>query len=666
MMKENNLSSETSLYLLQHAKNPVHWQPWSDHVFDYAKQSGKLVLVSIGYSACHWCHVMEHESFENDDVAQLMNQHFINVKVDREERPDVDKLYMSAIQLMGVQGGWPLNCILMPDGRPIYGGTYFTKEKWLEVLKALVLTYEEQPARVEAFAKEIQENLEDKAYEHITASFSINKETLQDWMVKLKRTFDLDFGGYQYVPKFPLPNHLDFLLEYGFQEQDGMISQHLRKTLTSMGNGGIYDHIGGGFSRYSTDAVWKVPHFEKMLYDNAQLLGLYSKAALFSDSKYDSEFYRSIVNETFIYLRRSLKTRSGSYLCAQDADSDGAEGLYYCWRKEELKMILGPDFNWFKDFYYIRNDESWEDGLFILQRKQELKQLAANNKWSINQAKENVNRVKRTLAFHREKREEPIIDPKSLTAWNALLINGLSQAYLALNDESFIEEAVSIANWIINRQLQSKGALYRNYVNDISSINGFLDDYALTIEAFIKLYQIKGDLCYLEHAKKMGDYVLSEFYSEEQGLFFYIEKGSKLIARKIDIDDDVIPSSNSVMAHNLQLLGVYFRKEDWVEKSHQMLGKILAFINKYPSGYLNWMALYYRLFLGIKEIHVLTGAIPTKADLSALIRSNRVVSYHKEIPMSSAYKETGIYLCENKVCLPKIASIKTLLEELKN
>jgi len=666
MVKENNLSSETSLYLLQHAKNPVHWQPWSDHVFDFAKQSGKLVLVSIGYSACHWCHVMEHESFENDHVAQLMNQHFINVKVDREERPDVDQLYMSAIQLMGVQGGWPLNCILMPDGRPIYGGTYFTKEKWLEVLNALVLTYEEQPARVETFAKEIQENLEDKAYEHITASFSVNIETLQDWMVKLKGTFDLDFGGYQYVPKFPLPNHLDFLLEYGFQEQDDMISQHLRKTLTSMGNGGIYDHIGGGFSRYSTDVVWKVPHFEKMLYDNAQLLGLYSKAALFSDSKYDSEFYRSIVNETFIYLMKSLKTRSGSYLCAQDADSDGAEGIYYCWRMEELKIILGPDFNWFKDFYYIRNDESWEDGLFILQRKQELKQFAANNKWSIKQANENVNRVKRILAFHREKREAPIIDSKSLTAWNALLINGLSQAYLAFNDESFIEEAVCIANWIINRQLQSKGALYRNHVNDISSINGFLDDYALTIEAFIKLYQIKGDLCYLEHAKKMSDYVLSEFYSEEQGLFFYTEKASKLIARKIDIDDDVIPSSNSVMAHNLQLLGVYFRKEDWVEKSHQMLGKILVFINKYPNGYLNWMALYYRLFVGIKEIHVLTSDMPAKADLSAIIRSNRVVSYHQEIPMSSAYKETGIYLCENKVCLPKIPSIKTLLDILKS
>ena len=278
-MKENKLRHETSLYLLQHAQNPVHWQPWSDEVFGDAKLEGKLVIVSIGYSSCHWCHVMEKESFENEDVARFMNANFINIKVDREERPDVDQLYMSALHLMGVQGGWPLNCILLPDGRPIYGGTYFTQHKWLKVLKSLVETYKNEPKRVEEFAQEMQDNLEDNHYERVSHQGSINEERLNDWVMSLKSSFDSVFGGYEYVPKFPLPNHLDFILSYGYKENDKVLKDHIRTTLFCMANGGIYDHIGGGFARYSTDASWKVPHFEKMLYDNAQLISLYSNAA---------------------------------------------------------------------------------------------------------------------------------------------------------------------------------------------------------------------------------------------------------------------------------------------------------------------------------------------------------------------------------------------------
>ena len=303
-MKDNKLASETSLYLLQHAQNPVDWQTWSDEVFGFAKSENKLVIVSIGYSSCHWCHVMEKESFENEDVARFMNANFINIKVDREERPDVDQLYMSALHLMGVQGGWPLNCILLPDGRPIYGGTYFTQHKWLKVLKSLVETYKNESMRVEEFAQEMQKNLEDNYFESVNSQLSINEKLLKDWIMSLKASFDNVFGGYKYVPKFPLPNHLDFILSYGYKENDTVLIDHVKTTLFCMANGGIYDHVDGGFARYSTDASWKVPHFEKMLYDNAQLMALYSNAARKTTDTSEYRFYRTVVTETLgIYLR---------------------------------------------------------------------------------------------------------------------------------------------------------------------------------------------------------------------------------------------------------------------------------------------------------------------------------------------------------------------------
>ena len=301
-MKVNKLGDETSLYLLQHAQNPVHWQPWGDEVFGYAQSLNKLVIVSIGYSSCHWCHVMEKESFESEHIARFMNANFVNIKVDREERPDVDQLYMSALHLMGVQGGWPLNCILLPDGRPIYGGTYFNQHKWLKVLKAIVETYKSEPKRVKEFAQEMQQNLEENYYERSDAQSSIKAERLEGWITSLKATLDNSFGGYKYVPKFPLPNHLDFMLSYGNSMNDVVLKNHVRKTLLCMANGGIYDHIEGGFARYSTDAYWKVPHFEKMLYDNAQLIALYSNAARNTSDTSEYRFYQAIVSETFGYL----------------------------------------------------------------------------------------------------------------------------------------------------------------------------------------------------------------------------------------------------------------------------------------------------------------------------------------------------------------------------
>lgn len=663
-MKDNKLASETSLYLLQHAQNPVHWQPWSDEVFGSAKSENKLVIVSIGYSSCHWCHVMEKESFENEDVARFMNANFINIKVDREERPDVDQLYMSALHLMGVQGGWPLNCILLPDGRPIYGGTYFTQHKWLKVLKSLVETYKNESKRVEEFAQEMQKNLEDNYFESVNSQLSINEKRLKDWIMSLKASFDNVFGGYKYVPKFPLPNHLDFILSYGYKENDTVLKDHIKTTLFCMANGGIFDHVEGGFARYSTDASWKVPHFEKMLYDNAQLMALYSNAARNTADTSEYSFYRTVVTETFGYLFENLRTPSGSYLCAQDADSGGSEGGYYCWTEMELKELLKTDYSWFKDLYNIRPETCWENDWFILQKTESIDIFALKQNWTEDEAYANIDRVKSILLARRAKRIKPSIDTKSLTSWNALLLTGLCHSYLAFNDKEMLNEANSIADWIRDKMTGRDGLIARNFVNNKANINGFLDDYALTIQAFIKLYQVNGVLLYLEYAKDLCVMVVDKFYSEKQRLFHFTQTDSRLIARKIDIDDDVIPSSNSVMAHNLNTLGIYYRIEDWLDKCKFMLATVQGFINKYPSSYVNWMALYERLLNGSKEISVLLPAHPEYADLSKLIHNNHVISYHKELPMSNGQKENGIYLCQNKSCLPKMSSISELLEAL--
>ena len=663
-MKDNKLASETSLYLLQHAQNPVHWQPWSDEVFGSAKSENKLVIVSIGYSSCHWCHVMEKESFENEDVARFMNANFINIKVDREERPDVDQLYMSALHLMGVQGGWPLNCILLPDGRPIYGGTYFTQHKWLKVLKSLVETYKNEPKRVEEFAQEMQKNLEDNYFDSVNSQLSINEKRLKYWIMSLKASFDNVFGGYKYVPKFPLPNHLDFILSYGYKENDTVLKDHVKTTLFCMANGGIFDHVEGGFARYSTDASWKVPHFEKMLYDNAQLMTLYSNAARNTTDASEYRFYRNVVTETFGYLFENLRTGSGSYLCAQDADSGGSEGGYYCWTEMELKELLKTDYSWFKDLYNIRPETCWENDWFILQKTESIDIFALKQNWTEDEAYANIDRVKSILLARRANRIKPSIDTKSLTSWNALLLTGLCHSYLAFNDKEMLYEANSIADWIRDKMTGRDGLIARSFVNNKANINGFLDDYALTIQAFIKLYQVNGVLLYLEYAKDLCVMVVDKFYSEKQRLFHFTQTDSRLITRKIDIDDDVIPSSNSVMAHNLNTLGIYYRIEDWLDKCKFMLATVQGFINKYPSSCVNWMALYERLLSGSKEISVLLPAPPEYAGLSKLIQNSHVISYHKELPMSHGQKENGIYLCQNKSCLPKMSSISELLEAL--
>ena len=666
-MKDNLLHLETSLYLLQHANNPVHWRPWSQSTLDFAKKEGKLMIVSIGYSSCHWCHVMENESFEDHEVAEIMNTHFVNVKVDREERPDIDQLYMSSVQLMGVQGGWPLNCILLPDGRPIYGGTYFKKEKWIKILKAIVETYELDAGRVEEFAREMNDNLQDQHFQFLENDAEVTPGELKSWVIKWKTSFDTLLGGYQYVPKFPLPNHMRFMLDYGLEERDQSLRDHVHSTLKFMGNGGIFDHVEGGFARYSTDAVWKVPHFEKMLYDNAQLISLYSLAALSPCQQKDVDFYKSIVMQTYEWLTTTLKSSSGAFLCSQDADTEGEEGAYYCWTEKELKAILKENFNWFQELYGIDEYEIWEHELYILQKKYTHFDFAQKQNWSEALLESKVHEARALLSNERAKRIKPLIDTKSLTSWNSLLIQGLCHAYVAFDDEKILKEALSIGEWLVHRQFDEKtGTLYRNNVNGKASIDGFLDDYANAIQALICLYQTNGKLDHLMLAKKLVEIVEFEFFSKDQNLCFYTKRNTKLIARKIDIDDDVMPSSNSVMAHNFYSLGCYFRNDRWIQNSKDMLQKVKGFISKYPGSYVNWMGLYYRIMKGPTELSILGKGTVNHSQIAKLQGINILVSYHREVAVSAAYSEDGIYLCRDKVCLPKMKTLEEALIHLNS
>ena len=659
-MKDNLLIHETSLYLLKHAKNPVSWVPWSSRAFELAIEENKMVLVSIGYSSCHWCHVMEHECFENEQIAEYMNDNFICIKVDREERPDIDHLYMKAIQLMGANGGWPLNCFVLPDGRPIYGGTYFNQNQWLHILRALVETFANEKEKVSAFADTLEKEL--KSQEGFNSRTSIptySKLWISNVMKNWESSFDSIDGGFNYVPKFPMPNNLLSILHYALFMKNSSIMAHFNKTLLKMSYGGLYDQVKGGFSRYSTDAIWKVPHFEKMLYDNAQLIELYSEGYNATQNKE----YKEVVYKSFHWLNSELKTEYGSYLCSQDADSEGVEGAFYCWEEEELRSLLKSDFDWFQDYYNISYGKIWEEERYILYRDKSFAEFAESKGWSNAEFQPKLDRALHILSETRALRKPPSIDTKSLSSWNALLIKGLCKAYVFFEDEVFLESAKEIASWINKYQINPDSSIHHNFVKGKTSIDGFLEDYAFVIEAFILLYQVSRDIEFLETAKNLAEKVESDFNSIEHGLYYFSNSNSKLITRKIDVEDDVMPSSNSVMAHCYYQLGVYYRLDDWITKSHNMLSIVLKNIEKSPMGYSNWFLLYLKLSQSNTEITILNDDSVSVGALKHLIHPFKTISYHETIPMSNGFLE-GIYVCKDKTCLPKINSVEDLLIKL--
>ena len=670
----NLLAQESSPYLLQHAHNPVNWQAWNDAAWEEARKSNKLVLISIGYSACHWCHVMEHESFENEDVAALMNDHFICIKVDREERPDVDQVYMLAVQLMSGQGGWPLNCFATPDGRPVYGGTYFRKEQWMKVLINLTDIWKNEPHKVIEYAEELTSGIR-KA--ELIAFKNTHEDpdaaTLADsWNNWSKRLDNLE-GGPDKVLKFPLPNNYLFLLHLGQSallnaEASKELNIHVHLTLKKMAHGGIYDHLAGGFSRYSTDRFWKIPHFEKMLYDNAQLVSLYSEA--FRVTK--DPLYKQVVYETLDFVGHDLRSPEGVFYSALDADSEGEEGKYYVWQKEELERLLGQDFPVFASYYNINDTGLWEHGNYILLRKEENSEIASQYGIKENVLSQKIQVWKDTLIKERQKRIAPGLDDKSLCSWNSLMIKGYTDAFQTFNEARFLETAVNCAHALLLKFRRTDGGLFHSCKNGKATINGFLEDYCFCIEACIGLYENTFTESWLSAAAELCEYVLKHFKDPENAFFFFTsDLDPVLIARKSEISDNVIPASNSSFAKCLFLLGHFLEKADYISLAQQMLMHLQTEITQYGAGYSNWGILQLWFNRPFCEVAIVGKDVDEKHKiLRQLYLPNLIFTGSRqasELPLlKNRYKEgqTMIYVCRNNSCLAPVTEVSEALELL--
>lgn len=656
----NDLIKESSPYLLQHAHNPVNWVAWSNDVFEQAKNENKMVLISIGYSACHWCHVMEHESFEDEEVATLMNKFFICVKVDREERPDVDQVYMTAVQLMTNRGGWPLNCFTLPDGRPIYGGTYFPKEQWMNILKSLQHTYTNDQEKVQEYAANLHNGI--RNHELIASpatGIEFEESKLEELILRWSKSFDKSNGGETRAPKFPLPSNYNFLLDYAIHSNDKKVKDHVELTLNKMAMGGIYDQVGGGFARYSVDMLWKVPHFEKMLYDNGQLISLYSKAY----RVFKKPFYKRVVFETIEWLEREMKSDYGAYFSALDADTEGEEGKFYVWKENELKEVLGDDYNWVADLYNINQLGYWEEGNYVLIRNEDEVAFANRHNWSMDAFDERLKLINDKLLSERMRRTRPGVDDKCLTSWNALTISGLCDAYTSFDEEMFKFLAIQCGKWLKDKQLKKDGSLWRNFKEGKSTINAFLDDYAMTIEAFLKLYFATGDTNWLEDVKLINTYVQENFFDEQSGMFYFTESSTELIARKMELNDNVQPASNSIMARNLYCLGTILHDQHYIKQAQQMLANVYDGMEMYGSGYSNWGMLLIHEVYGFYEF-VCTGH--DNKNIAQELRQSRLPEsiivcedLHSELSLFDLKEsdETCVFVCTLGSCLAPVRTV---------
>jgi len=669
-MHTNSLIHESSPYLLQHAHNPVQWYPWGDEALQLARNSNKLLLISIGYSACHWCHVMERESFEHEAVAEVMNRLFINIKVDREERPDVDQIYMSAVQLMTGRGGWPLNCIALPDGRPLYGGTYFPQSQWLRVIQDVAKLWEDNPQKALEYATELTRSVQEA--DLIPAAKGkpiLGKGVLTDVVRAWQPFMDNEEGGPNRAPKFPMPCNYRFLLRQAHLTNDRKLMDHVHLTLRKMAFGGIYDQIGGGFARYSVDEIWKVPHFEKMLYDNAQLVSLYAEA--YQASKIP--LYKEIVEQTLAYISREMTSPEGAFYSALDADSEGEEGKFYVWTESELRDILADDLAWVKDYYNINAKGHWEHGNHILLRTETDVSFAQKNNWTVDQLREKVGAVNALLLQHRSKRIRPGLDDKQLTSWNALMMKAYADAYRVLGESAYLQAAVNNANFILNTQRKTDGGLWHSYKAGKSTINGFLEDYCFTIEALVSLYQATFDKQWLDAADGLAQYVLVHFQDEKTGLFFVAsDEDTKLIARKMELSDNVVPASNSSMAEGLFLLGHLLGNDAYLETSTRMLGQILPQLKEQGPWHANWAAVlllhvhpFYEVAIVGAHAEVRREAfeghyLPNKLLAGGTVE-NGLPLLHKRLVRGA----TRIYVCEGRTCKMAVDTVAEALAQMK-
>lgn len=663
----NQLVNESSPYLLQHAHNPVNWYPWGEDALNKADDEQKLMVISVGYAACHWCHVMEEESFEDSLVAKIMNDNFVSIKVDREERPDIDKIYMDASYLMTGRGGWPLNVIALPDGRPIFAGTYFPKSDWVKILEHLVNQYQEDPDRLNELAGKVTEGMQTmETIELNTTGSDISNEALESMHRDLMSEVDLDKGGRKGGEKFPLPSIWTYLMRHYYFTKQEQSLKAANQALKAMATGGIYDHLGGGFARYSTDPDWRVPHFEKMLYDNAQLVSLYSRAyQLTSD-----QLYRKVVYETTDFIEREMTSPEGGFYSSFDADSEGEEGKFYVWTEPEIREIIGKDADLIIEYYGVKKGGNWEDGKNILIPSEEAQKLAGKFDLSLSEFDNQLAEAREKLFTARTKRVHPALDDKILTSWNALMVSGYLDAYRVFKEEKFLNRALTTVRFILDKAKSDQGRLNRNYKDGKSSINGFLDDYSFLIQALIGMYEATFEEQWLREAEQLTDYVIEHFLNDENGMFYYTsDDDPELITRKMELSDNVIPGSNSSMAQNLYYLGTYLYHDRYLDMARQMLVNILPAMAEQPIFYSNWAMLMLQLNQPLYEVAIMgeqwrerlnefdSFYFPNVIYLGGRSEGNLELLDNKLVA-----DQTTIYVCENKTCRLPVQETSKALE----
>ena len=669
---ENKLANEKSLYLKQHATNPVNWYPWGNQALDSAKNSDKLLLISVGYSSCHWCHVMEEESFTDSDVAKVMNSNFVNIKVDREERPDLDEIYMKALVLMTGSGGWPMNIIALPDGTPIWGGTYVPKTQWIQVLNQVSGFYKTRKSDVLEYANSVREGVKKEALVKPSPRNETYSTELQiELAEKAFKYSDKINGGIGNGQKFPLPSMLNFFLRFSNEYSNQDMKDFVYTTLMKISRGGINDRIDGGFHRYTVDNTWHIPHFEKMLYDNAQLLSIYSNAfKVFKDERFKSELYN-----IHRFLESKMTGEDNLIYSSISADTnykDGtkSEGDFYVWEAEELKKILKDDFKWVSEYYNINQTGYWENDRYVFYQTISDKEYCEKQGVNLTQFNKKLNRINSLLKIEREKRVHPIIDSKIIFSWNALTIRGLVDSYKTTKDPVFLNKAL-----LINNSL-SKKMIDKNIIQHTSSSAAevlFFEDYSYYIDALIGLYEITFDQKYLQFADELVVFS-NEKFKEESGFYRFSTNQENLFADSlINLKDGVTPSANSVMNFNLFRLGHFNGNKNYLSQSKTMINNVSEVIKDRVTDHLLWLYNSHNYSQKFYEI-----AISGK---NALVKANELMEKYLPNTITAASDtetnfyllkdryfedETYIYVCVDNTCKFPVTSVTEALGLMKD
>ncbi len=675
----NRLVNETSPYLLQHAHNPVDWFPWSDEALQKAKKENKPILVSIGYAACHWCHVMEKESFENEETAALMNEHFVNIKIDREERPDLDHIYMDAVQTMTGSGGWPLNVFLTPEAKPFYGGTYFPPKRafnrpsWREVLLAISTAFHEKRNEIDSQAENLTAHLFQSNSFGLQQPNSVpnifSKEKIDEVFQNLMKSADKKWGGFGGSPKFPQTFSIQFLLRYYYvtQNEEALVQACL--SLDKMIEGGIYDQVGGGFARYSTDTEWLVPHFEKMLYDNALIISVLSEAYQLTKN----QRYKEVIDETIGFVQRELMHPDGGFYSALDADSEGEEGKFYVWQYQEVKNLLGNDAEIFCQFFDITERGNWEDKN-ILRIKKPLKLFVEEKNISIDELKTIIKKGKSILLGGRSKRMRPALDDKIILSWNALMNTACSNAFAATGKDEYRQLAIDNMQFLLRHfKSKSDGHFYHSWKNNKAKNFAFLDDYAFLIRALLHLQEMSGNPDSLFKAKEIAEYVIRNFSENETGFFFFTDlKQQDVILRKKEVYDGATPSGNATMAYNIYQLSILFNIPEFRERAKKMVTSLSTAIIRYPTSFGVWDGLLMEIINGTWEIVVVGGKSSSSAkQILAEYIPHKVFmtspTGNEELPLLAGKQPSNaplIYLCKDYLCLKPLGEVTELFKLL--